>query len=265
MSGKYHHRVTLTTIMYLEQLQAFGLNQTEAKIYLALLELKEANITAIGKYTGVHRRNIYDTMERMLDKWIVFEIFEARERVFSPVDPSKLMELLREKETILSKVIPDLEKLFHKQNYDEAAYIYRGVEGYKHYMRDLVRIGEPVYFLWAKALWFSSNVEEYFLTSFQAAMKKKKLKYFTLFDYRVYEQIPKAIKKVAGEYKILPKNYSTPAVCDIAGEYVFIFNSADVWEWGEDGSVFVLKNKFLADSFRTWFQCIWDFCPSIEK
>jgi sugar-specific transcriptional regulator TrmB len=111
--------------MYIEQLQSFGLNQTEAKIYLALLELKEANITALGKFTGVHRRNIYDTIDRMLDKGIVFEIFEARERVFSPVEPHKLMELLREKEKILSKVIPDLENLFNKKIYDEAAYIYR--------------------------------------------------------------------------------------------------------------------------------------------
>lgn len=77
----------------------------------------------------------------------MFEIFEARERVFSPVDPNKLMELLKEKEKILSKIIPDLEDIFRKEIYDEAAYIYRGIEGYKNYMRDLVRIGEPVYFL----------------------------------------------------------------------------------------------------------------------
>lgn len=94
-------------------------------------------------------------------------------------------------------------------------------------------------------------------------MKKKQLEYFTLFDYRVHEKIPKAIKKVAGKYKILPRNYSTPAVCDIAGDYVFIFNSAQVGEWGEDGAVFVLKNKFLAESFRTWFRFIWDFCPAL--
>ena len=53
-----------------------------------------------------------------------------------------------------------------------------------------------------------------------------------------------------------------PGVCDIFGDYVVTFTSVDVGNFGEDGTVYVMINKQLADSYRTWFQLIWDLLPN---
>lgn len=90
--------------------------------------------------------------------------------------------------------------------------------------------------------------------------KQNKIHYRTLYDPRVPEQIPKAIDEVGGEYKILPKGYDTPGVCDIFGDRIVTFTSIDVGNFGDDGVVYVVINKQLADSYRTWFQFIWDHC-----
>ena len=68
-------------------------------------------------------------------------------------------------------------------------------------------------------------------------------------------------KDVGGEYKILPAKYATPGVTDIFGDYVVTFTSLDIGNFGEDGSIFVMINSELAETYRTWFQLIWDLCP----
>ncbi|PCI24243.1 hypothetical protein COB57_05320 [Candidatus Peregrinibacteria bacterium] len=251
--------------MNLEILESIGLSQNEAKIYEVLLDLGESGVSTIAVKANVHRRNVYDTLNRLIEKGLVFQIFQKSENLYSPVDPGKLMELLKEKETKLKKIMPHLETLYHSQPVEEAAFIYKGLEGYKNYLRDLARIGETTYFLGAKALWFTPGIQKAFLKNYQREMKKKKQTYYTLFDYRVYEMMPKAMNMVGGEYKVLPKEYSTPGICDICGDYIFTFNSANVGDFGEDGSIFVMKNKQLADSYRTWFQFIWDFCPELPN
>jgi len=128
-------------------------------------------------------------------------------------------------------------------------------------MRDMARVAEDTYFLGAKGLWFTPGIDKGYLRNFQANMKKKNRRYVTLYDHRVIEQLPEAIKDVAGEFKILPKKYSTPGVTDIFGDYVVTFTSVDVGNFGEDGTIFVMINPGLAETYRTWFKMIWDFCP----
>ena len=71
-------------------LEKIGLSPTEAKIYLALLDLGEANVRATADYIKTNRRNVYDAMIRLLDKGIIFAIVGLEEKVYCPVDPDKL-------------------------------------------------------------------------------------------------------------------------------------------------------------------------------
>ncbi len=250
--------------MYGPELEMIGLSPNEAKVYETLLELGETSVTEISQRSNIHRRSIYDTLNRLLEKGLVYQIFQKKETLYRPVDPHKCLELLREKETIFKKIMPQLEGLYKKSPSKEAAFIYKGLEGYKNYLRDLAQVGEDTYFLGAKALWFTPNIPISFLRMYQHEMTRKKKNYYTLFDYRVKQKLPQAIKNVGGEYKVLPKEYSTPGVMDVFGDYVVTFNSVDVGDFGEDGTVFVMINQELAESYRTWFQFIWDFCPKIK-
>ena len=48
---------------------------------------------------------------------------------------------------------------------------------------------------------------------------------------------------------------------DIFGDYVVTFTSTDIGNFGEDGTIFVMINKELADTYRTWFEMVWDLIP----
>lgn len=248
--------------MYTDIFEQIGLSPNEAKIYETLLSTGETSVSIISAKAKVHRRNVYDAMNRLLEKGLVFQIFQKGENIYQAVHPNKLLEVLKEKETKLTQILPQLNKIYTAEPLQEAAYIYKGLEGYKNYMRDMARIGEETYFLSAKGLWFTPTISEKFLNDFKAEMKRKKVKYYTLYDPLVKTKLPQALDKVGGDYKILPEKYSTSAVLDIFGDHVVTFTSVDVGNVGEDVTIFVMINQELADSFKTWFRMLWDTCPA---
>lgn len=246
-------------------LEALGLSKNESKLYYSMLAQRTNTVTELFKDTGIHRRNIYDSLERLLEKGLVYEILETSENTYEAVPPQKLMEILREREEILAPVVEELVTLHAEEPQQNAAYIYKGVEGYKNYLRDLIRVGEPVYFLGAKALWFTPGIDIAFLKNFQKEMKKKNTGYKTLFDPRVPIELPDAMEHVGGEYKVLPKGSETVGVLDIFGDHIVSFTSDGVGDFGESGKIFVMVNKDLADSYRTWFELIWNGIPAPRR
>lgn len=250
--------------MYEQTFESIGLSPNEAKIYETLLSSGEVSVSTISSHAHVHRRNVYDALQRLIDRGLVYPVFQKGENVYSAVNPEKLFEIVDEKLKAVKTIMPNLQKLFEAPPRNEAAYIYRGLEGFKNYMRDLVRVSQDTYFLGAKALWFTPGISQHFLDDFIQNTKRKKLNYFSLYDYRVKEEKPEAIPKVKGSYKFLPKKYSAPGVVDIFGDYVVTFTSTGVGNFGEDGMIFVMIHPELAETYRTWFRLIWDLCPVVK-
>lgn len=247
--------------MYSELFEELGFTPNEAKIYEVLVGATEMSVSQISLKAGVHRRNVYDALNRLLDKGLVFQIFQKGENIYRAVHPNKLLEVITERKQRLESVLPTLTKHYDAVPPKEAAYIYKGIEGYKNYRRDLIRIGEEAYFLGAKALWLTPGIPQSVQQEFRRGFEKKKTPYKTLFDPRVPELVPHALEKIGGEFKVLPKGYETIGVVDIFGDHVVTFTSEGVGNFGEHGSIFVMINRDLAESYKTWFRFIWDHCP----
>ena len=244
--------------MYSEVFNNLGLSPNEAKIYEALLSSNEIGVAEISLKADVNRRNVYDTLNRLIEKGLVFRIFKKEENKFRAVSPDKLQEMLQKQSDQLTRILPELKKMYDAEPQKEAAFIYKGKEGYKNYLRDMTNVAEDTYFLGAKGLWFTPWVEKQYLDDYKNAMARKSKKYFTLYDPRVKKELPEALKNVGGEYKILPKGYEAPGVTDVFGDYVVTFTSVGIGNFGEDGTIFVMINPELAETYRTWFKLIWD-------
>ncbi|OGN29853.1 MAG: hypothetical protein A3A33_01020 [Candidatus Yanofskybacteria bacterium RIFCSPLOWO2_01_FULL_49_25] len=250
---------------YSDVFEELGLTPNEAKIYETLVSGVEMPVSEISIKAKVHRRNVYDALNRLLEKGLVFQIFQKGENLYRAVHPQKLLEVIKEKEKSLQKILPALSTQYEEKPLEEAAFIYKGIEGYKNYMRDLLRVGEDTYFLGAKGLWMTPHVPRNLHDEFVQTLKKQKRNYKTLFDPRVPDELPEALKDVGGEYKVLPKGYETIGVVDIFGDHIATFTSKGVGNFGEDGSIYVMINRDLAESYKTWFRFIWEHCPSPKK
>ena len=246
--------------MSLEVLEELGLSPNEAKIYEALLDLKEAGVGEISSKAEIHRRNVYDAVNRLIDKGLIFPILSKNERIYSPVDPDKLTEIIKEKEINLNRTLPELRKRYENRKSAQEAYIYRGLEGLKNYLRDILRVGKDVHMIGAKLAWFDPRVKN-FLDQFLKEAERKKITFYHVFDEIVKEGGQEAVKRLGGEYRFIPDKYSTESAIDIFGDYIVTFTGLNLKKLEDDATLFVLRDEKLAESYRTWFKFIYDFSP----
>lgn len=242
--------------MFTEIFQQLGLAKNEARIYQTLLKEGEMAVGEIANKSGVHRRNVYDSLNRLVEKGLVFQILEKHEQHYKAVEPNKLFEILDEKQQALKKIMPDLERLYGGTPHEEETYIYRGIEGWKNYMRDLLRVGEDVYSIAGKGAWADERLTG-FLEQFLKEVKRKNISLHTLFDHEVKTSDHKIIGLVGKNYRFLAPQYSTPAAIDIFGSHVAILSHIGLGKIPDDISLTMIVNKDIADAFRAWFQLMW--------
>ncbi len=175
--------------MYQELLQQAGLSLNESRVYEALLHLGEVNVNALSIKSKVHRRNVYDSLNKLIEKGLASETFVKGEKLFKPVDPQRLIEIIKEKESALTKFIPEMTKLYHAVEPEAQAYFFRGVEGFKNYLQLILEQKQTVHFIGAKAFWLDPRLQHY-LRHFDNERKKLGIQFMHLFDYEIKEQKP---------------------------------------------------------------------------
>lgn len=250
--------IDITTNNMNEVFESLGLSPNEIKIYNSLLQKGESSISEIAIASGIHRRNAYDAIQRLIDKGLCFQIFSAKENIYNAVDPDKLVELLAEKQEKLSAILPDLKKKFGSRSNVEEAYIYKGLEGQKNIFRDVLRVGKDSYFIGAKGGWYDPRLATARSAFFKEA-NKKKIKFIQLFDNEVKSQMDGFPKYFEGQldYRFLPKEYSTNSAIHIFGDYVITYTGLTIGKVSENTIFFVIHSKDLAESYRTWFWYMW--------
>jgi len=244
---------------YQRILEELGLAQNEAKIYETLLEKGELGVSAISEKSGIHRRNTYDSLRRLVEKGLVFEILETKNAKFQASDPAKLSELIDEKKQKLDSIMPDLSGLYQNVPNPEALFLYRGVEGWKNYLTDVLYCKKELRIIAAVDKIQDPRTEQ-FMKQYYSEMKRKNIPAKVL--YRHDTQLVKG--KVEGplaeiaEYRILPKEYPIGAAIGIFHDRTVIFtDTVSREEIKNETTITFIKNKNIAESMRLMFDALW--------
>ena len=89
-------------------------------------------------------------------------------------------------------------------------------------------------------------------------MSVKNIHFHHIFIDEVKDQCPDILKHVGTDYKFLPKEYPTPCSVDVFGDHVNILTNIGLADAGDPIEYTVIQSKPVAQSFRTWFQFMWD-------
>jgi len=240
-----------------------GLSLNEAKIYDALITYGGSGVSTIAIRSKVHRSNAYDTLHRLIEKGLVYEVFGQRETVYEAVDPGKLMEFVKEKERMLETALPGLLKTYRAHQAPQRAYIYKGIEGMKNFLREALKTGEDMYEFGAKGGWFDPRLDT-FIQWFLKEAKKKGMTFHHIFDWEVQEKAPHVPKAVGKPYKFAPKEYSSESAIEVFGDHVVTFTGLGFGKVEDDLTIFVMVSPRLAQSYRTWWKMMWDLLPETK-
>lgn len=227
-----------------DKLSAAGLTKTEGKIYATLVDLGKAQAGMLSRKTGIHRRSVYDALERLIEKGLVSFIKENEKRYYLAENPLRLAELVDNQKKAIDEVLPLLAAKFAEKKEKQETKFYRGIEGVKDIFEDQISEGKPVFIIGAS--YDASNILKYYLPHYTSKRIKKKLKL-----HLIYCGGKRDFAVPYGETAYLPESYASPVSTNIYSDKVAII------VWGYEPVALLIKNKSISDTYMKYFQLLW--------
>jgi sugar-specific transcriptional regulator TrmB len=221
-----------------------GLNKSETEIYLTLLKLGKSTVTKLTQITGIHRTYIYDLIEKLKEKGLVSQIKEENKQYFQAADPERIKEYLLEKVENLDKILPELNKLKELTKEETTVEIYKGKEGIKTVMNDILREGKDYFAIGAVKEF--EEILPIFSKQFINNVNKKKI-----IEKAILEKGIKILGVKKKEYKYLPKEHIFLTGMVIYADKIAFF------VWQEPYIQILIKNKAITESYLTQFNLLW--------
>jgi predicted transcriptional regulator len=244
--------------MRLEQLKGLGLSEGQVSVYSAVLDLGISSLNKIQEKTGIERRNIYDILNKLIEKGFITYTIEKGKRTYQCTHPNKILEEIKQKKESLShleKIVPQITNTFNLSKPNIRAEVFRGNESLKALLEEVLEYKE--------SFWIGGNcgVEKTPLKIwFKHWMNKRVEKKHIMHDLVDYgteleglskKNISKH-KKEYYKYNSLPKELTSPMVVLIFGNKV-----AQIL-WSDQSFAFVLESEEIKESFMKYFHYFWD-------
>lgn len=233
-------------------LQNLGLNEKQAKIYLALLELGKATVVEVAKQAGLKRPITYVVLDDLKNKGLVSEIPEKKRKLFAAEDPAFLEKNSRQNLVEFHEMLPLLRARYNRGAKPRIRF-YDNKDAIENLYYNEIFPAEKIYFygtsvkklneVWPKML---TILDSYWLP------KNKKNSKNTLEivgnepDDIVYARKYSSLRQV----RILPPGKKFLADSAIAGDKILITSLDNMF-------AVMIESPDLADTYRAVIELAW--------
>lgn len=232
-------------------LQELGLGKVETRAYLALLKAGSCSAGEIAKITGIHRRNIYDALNKLIGKALVGFV-EKEKKYYAAADPKKLFDILKEKESLLKSILPELSEIYIAPKVRQNVFVYEGKEGLKTIFNDIAREGKEWLALGSTGL--GKKVLGEWIDQFEKRRAKAGIRMKVIFnDTPEGRKRGKELVKIGrAKAKYFPKTYLMPISTYVYGD------KTSLLLWSEISPIaIIIDSREFSQAFRNYFNIIW--------
>lgn len=242
-----------------ELVQAAGLTHNESKIYLCLNQHTGLSATEVTKKTGIHRRNVYDALNRLLEKGLVNETLVNTSKKFNAVHPSHLLRLAEEQQQIIKKIVPKLKEQYQVENLKNYVKLYQGIKGVKASFTDSLRMlneDDSCYVLGCVDM---KKFLGPFIDDHHKERQKKNIKTWQLYNANFKKRAESFSKGKKYKTRILPKDFYLPVQTVVFGENIV----CQILIHDEPFVIQTVDKTFAANHIKN-FKMIWNMSRKIK-
>lgn len=234
-----------------DTLKRLGLTHNEIEIYLALLTSNELSVNELSSKIGFHRRVIYDSIERLLEKGFVSYVLKDKTKIFKPLPPERLLDYLDGIKEEVNSIMPELKTLFLHEKEEMNVEVIKGKRVLRRILLDIFQTikdegGELL------AMGIDENTfldfDEIAIKQHIARFKKNKFKekLLTFKDSNLFYEGEQS------SYRFIPKHLFNPNPTHIYG------NKIALVIWGNPTYGIIITNSQVADANRKYFNALWE-------
>ncbi len=235
-------------------LKRVGLDDKEAKLYLALLELGEATVLEVAAKAGVKRPTAYLILDSLHAKGAAFMIRAAGRTRFIAEKPAKLLTKMQEATELFTKHLEDFDILTHESMKRPRLVFFDGSEGFKKIWQMIFDSGISEYLIITDPQEMLGFVRKGYITGKIIKEKTKRgIRSRQLITFSEYaKEIVAKDKQENRVSRILPHTYHAPFTTIIFGDSVAFISPS-----GEN-MMLVFESSAFAKTQRSLFEALWN-------
>jgi sugar-specific transcriptional regulator TrmB len=238
-----------------EELKLLGLNDTDIKVYLTLLELGESLASQIAHKSRIPRASIYDILDRLIKEGLVSYIVKDFKKYFSAADPKTIVKNLDYKKERIKEILPDLEKI--KSRLGKEATKVEVFEGKKGMQTLLNMILEEKELFVLGGSRRTAEVMPYYMAKWHKERARRRIHVKII--YNDTPEIRKSLKKAKKylhaekefEYKFLHISYLSSIMTIVFGNKVML------GVWHKEPSGILIESAEIAKTYKQYILDLW--------
>lgn len=248
----------------LEIIRRCGLDESEAKVYLALLTLGSGTIHSVAKESGLNRTSSYAIIERLKIKGLVSKIKKVGKTHLSPAKPQVFLQIQKDNYVSLEKHIDDLNYLFTIARKSPGVRFYEGEEGLKTVLEMIIEeAGEIVIYGDGDA--FKHSIpgwsEYYSVKRVTHNIKSRLILKGTSDAIETAKKLRRntSVKNKLSKIRVLPEGYNIVGGFDVYNEKVIFYS------FGGNNTAVVVESAIISAMMLSIFNMLWNVAEQYDK
>ncbi|MCK5511059.1 hypothetical protein KAI65_06005 [Candidatus Parcubacteria bacterium] len=243
----------------LKLLEEANFTNKEARVYLALLELGQGNVTEIAKITELKRPIIYVVLEGLIKRGHASELPNQKINIYQAIDPSIILNKLQTTTKNFSEMLPVFRTLKSKGKKRPRISYYETLKGIWNVYEEMSRAPKP---------FFISNyhiIEKYFPNSIDTWINGIKKGLYNPQSRHLAPDHPRNIEigreflKIGQEYRI------SPELKDANMDFTIWYNKLAITSFEDEPFIVVIESEELTKSMLPIFNIAWKMGRKLKK
>lgn len=238
-----------------QKLVQLGFSKNQSTVYEALIALGQCKASAVIKKTGLHRNIVYEALDYLVERKLVFKTSKGGVALFQLSDANSLVSTAQSQLSLAEEVSQHINA--SRDRSENEVKIYEGMSGLRaHRDRVFEEIGEDPDGDELLVLGENAESEDRLYDEFwkddDARRAKKKIPLRILYSQGNRETMKQVGASPYTAARFLPQEIQNPTMIDIWKD------SIGIMTYDAEPFLISIKNKKLAASFREYFENLWN-------
>ena len=113
----------------IKKLETLGLDEKEARTYVATLELGNSTAFKIADKSGLAKSTTHDILRELSSRGLISSYMKGNKKYFAASDPLILIEKIKKQTAIAQEVLPELQSIYNARSHKPRVRYYDEVSG----------------------------------------------------------------------------------------------------------------------------------------
>lgn len=243
---------------YVQLLTGIGLDATQARVYVAVLELGEATVQQIAQKTKIKRTSLYFILDRLAQNGLVHQSRTEKKSYFVAEDPQTLQRQRQERFEEFQRHVEILRALQKKNTHRSRVLYFNSFDGFKQIWKTIFESGVKEYLIITDPREMLRFVRKDYITNriikekLRLGIRSRQL----IMPSQYANEITHKDKHENRQSRVLPYNFPIPFTTIIFDDRVALISPF------EEDLIIIIESLAFAKTQASLFEAMWQSLPA---